>query len=252
MTVENFLPEINEELLGNITSTAEVEAWAKALIKAIDKTKKDKVAKALAVILDAVHSVELSAEDLIAHLHKNEALYGAHSFNNGNKKKLYKHPTEQLIWGGVGRRPDWYVKCLLQGMTKESLLVTHKNADRANLEHIKSILAELTSPKTTSKRVAEMNKELSGISKHYLESDETNEVLEKEEPVTKKPTVKSVNKTKIAKATTVKAKATVKATPKTDEAKIPPKTTIRTANKVAKSKATKDATSTTKKTAETA
>lgn len=199
MTVENFLPTIDEKLIDSGVSKAEVEAWARNLVKAIDKSKKAKVEQAFATILEVVKSVELPAEELLAHLNRNDALFGTTNYENGKSKKLYKNPNSNETWGGIGRRPEWFVDCLNQGLTKEDMLVSSESQEKVDHKRILAILADLMKGQVAQDQLNEMTSELEDISKNYLGDAEN---------VSDKPVAKTT------KATTAKPKATTKATPK--------------------------------------
>lgn len=189
MTVENYLPTIDENLASGV-SKAEVEAWARNLIKAIDKSKKAKLENAFNTILELVRGVELPAEELIAFLNKNDALYGNANYENGNPKKLYKHPTKNLTWGGIGRRPEWFVDCLTEGFSEEELLVSSESQEKADFKVISAILSDLLKGDLGDSELQGMAKDLGNISKNYL-GDTT-----AEEAPAPKPTKKTALKTK--------------------------------------------------------
>ena len=189
MTVDNYLPAIDENL-ANSVSKAEVEAWARNLIKAIDKSKKAKLENAFNTILELVRGVELPAEELIAFLNKNDALYGNANYENGNPKKLYKHPTKNLTWGGIGRRPEWFVDCLTEGFSEEQLLVSSESQEKVDFKVISAILSDLLKGDLEDSELQGMAKDLGNISKNYL-GDTT-----AEEAPTPKATRKTAPKTK--------------------------------------------------------
>lgn len=203
MTVENFLPTIDENLIDSGISKAEVEAWARNLVKAIEKRKKAKLDKAFADILEIVKSVELPAEELIAHLNRNDALFGTGNYENGKPKKLFKNPNSNETWGGIGRRPEWYVDCLNQGYTEKDLLVSSENQEKADFKRISAILADLIKGQVNQDELNEMTGTLEQISKNYL-GDQDNEVATPET----KPTRATTSKQKKTAETTTKAKAT--------------------------------------------
>jgi DNA-binding protein H-NS len=194
MTVENFLPTIDQNLIDSGVSKAEVEAWARNLVKAIDKSKKAKVEKAFADILEIVKSVELPAEELLAHLNRNEALFGTTNYENGKSKKLFKNPNSNETWGGIGRRPEWFVECLNQGLTEKDLLVSSESQEKADFKRISAILADLMKGQVDQDRLKQMTDDLGDISKNYLH-DEDEQVAKPVTKTTKATTVKAATKT---------------------------------------------------------
>lgn len=208
MTVENFLPTIDEKLIDSGVSKAEVEAWARNLVKAIDKSKKAKVEKALATILEVVKSVELPAEELMAHLNRNDALFGTTNYENGKSKKLYKNPTSNETWGGIGRRPEWFVECLNQGLTEKELLVSSESQEKADYKRISAILADLIKGQVDQNKLNEMTGTLKDISQNYLGDDESVATEPATKALTTKP--KAVSKT-VTKAKTTSRKTTATA-----------------------------------------
>ena len=208
MTVENFLPTIDEKLIDSGVSKAEVEAWARNLVKAIDKSKKAKVEKALATILEVVKSVELPAEELMAHLNRNDALFGTTNYENGKSKKLYKNPNSNETWGGIGRRPEWFVECLNQGLTEKELLVSSESQEKADYKRISAILADLMKGQVDQNKLNEMTGTLKDISQNYLGDDESVATEPATKALTTKP--KAVSKT-VTKAKTTSRKTTATA-----------------------------------------
>lgn len=208
MTVENFLPTIDENLIDSGISKAEVEAWARNLVKAIDKSKKAKVEKAFADILEIVKSVELPAEELLAHLNRNDALFGTTNYENGKSKKLFKNPNSNETWGGIGRRPEWFVECLNQGLTEKELLVSSESQEKADFKRISAILADLMKGQVDQDRLKQMTDDLGDISKNYLDGEDE-EVAKPVTKTTKATTAKATTKTASgAKTTSKKTTAT--------------------------------------------
>lgn len=207
MTVENFLPTIDEKLVDSGVSKAEVEAWARNLVKAIDRSKKAKVEKAFATILEVVKSVELPAEELLAYLNRNDALFGTTNYENGKSKKLYKNPNSNETWGGIGRRPEWFVECLNQGLTEKELLVSSESQEKADFKRISAILADLMKGQVSQDKLNEMTGTLKDISQNYLGDDENVAT----EPATK-TTKATITKPKAVSKTATKAKTTSRKT----------------------------------------